>query len=148
MTVFWSIAALLAAVALAFVLPPLLGRRRATGAATPDAANVAIHRDQLRELDADLAAGTLSPEQRDEARREIEQRLLDDVRTGDGARAAAASGRRTAMAVAAAVPRRGAAAVFRGRQSGRAGARRRDPRRSRDHPASRSRAWSSVSRHA
>ena len=104
MTVFWSIAALLAAVALAFVLPALLGRRRATGAATPDAANVAIHRDQLKELDADLAAGTLSPEQRDEARREIEQRLLDDVRTGDGTRATPASGRRTAIAVAAAVP--------------------------------------------
>jgi len=103
-TVFWSIAALLAAVALAFVLPALLGRRRATGAATPDAANVAIHRDQLKELDADLAAGTLSPEQRDEARREIEQRLLDDVRTGDGTRATPASGRRTAIAVAAAVP--------------------------------------------
>ena len=104
MTVFWSIAALLTAVALAFVLPALLGRRRATGAATPDAANVAIHRDQLKELDADLAAGTLSPEQRNEARREIEQRLLDDVRTGDGTRATPASGRRTAIAVAAAVP--------------------------------------------
>ena len=104
MTVFWSIAALLAAVALAFVLPALLGRRRATGAATPDAANVAIHRDQLKELDADLAAGTLSPEQRDEARREIEQRLLDDLRTGDGTRAIPAGGRRTGMAVALALP--------------------------------------------
>ena len=104
MTVFWSIAALLAAVALAFVLPALLGRRRATGAATADAANVAIHRDQLKELDADLAAGTLSPEQRDEARREIEQRLLDDLRTGDGTRAIPAGGRRTGMAVALALP--------------------------------------------
>ena len=104
MTVFWSIAALLAAVALAFVLPALLGRRRATGAATADAANVAIHRDQLKELDADLAAGTLSPEQRDEARREIEQRLLDDLRAGDGTRASPAGGRRTGMAVAAALP--------------------------------------------
>ena len=104
MTVFWSIAALLAAVALAFVLPALLGRRRATGAATPDATNVAIHRDQLKELDADLAAGTLSPEQRDEARREIEQRLLDDLRTGDGTRAIPAGGRRTGMAVALALP--------------------------------------------
>jgi cytochrome c-type biogenesis protein CcmH len=103
-TVFWSIAALLAAIAIAFVLPTLLGHRRAAGAATSAAANVAIHRDQLKELDADLAAGTLSPEQRDEARREIEQRLLDDVRTGDGTRATAASGRRMAMAVAAAVP--------------------------------------------
>ncbi len=104
MTVFWSIAALLAAVALAFVLPALLGRRRATGAATSAATNVAIHRDQLQELEADLAAGTLSPERHEEARREIEQRLLDDVRTGDGASAAPPAGRRTAMAVAAAVP--------------------------------------------
>ena len=104
MTVFWSIAALLAAVALAFVLPALLGRRCATRAATPDAANVALHRDQLRELDADLAAGTLSPEQRDEARREIEQRLLDDVRSGNDTRAIPAGGRRTAWVVAAAVP--------------------------------------------
>ena len=104
MTVFWSIAALLAAVALAFVLPALLGRRRATGAATSAATNVALHRDQLKELETDLAAGTLSPERHEEARREIEQRLLDDVRTGDGASAAPAAGRRTAMAVAAAVP--------------------------------------------
>ena len=104
MTVFWSIAALLAAVALAFVLPALLGRRRAAGAATSAATNVAIHRDQLKELDADLAAGTLSPEQRDEARREIEQRLLDDLRTGDGTRAIPAGGRRTGMAVALALP--------------------------------------------
>jgi cytochrome c-type biogenesis protein CcmH len=103
-TVFWSIAALLAAVAIAFVLPALLGRRGANDAATPDAANVAIHRDQLKELDADLAAGTLSPEQRDEARREIEQRLLDDVRASDGTRAIPVSGRRMAMAVATAVP--------------------------------------------
>jgi cytochrome c-type biogenesis protein CcmH len=103
-TVFWSIAVLLAVVALAFVLPALLGRRGATRAATPDAANVALHRDQLRELDADLAAGTLSPEQRDEARREIEQRLLDDVRAGNDTRAIPAGGRRTAWVVAAAVP--------------------------------------------
>ena len=104
MTVFWSIAVLLAAVALTFVLPALLGRRRATGAATADAANVAIHRDQLKELDADLAAGTLSPERRDEARREIEQRLLDDLRAGDGTRASTAGGRKTGMAVALALP--------------------------------------------
>lgn len=104
MTVFWSIAALLTAAAVAFVLPALLGRRRAAGAATPDATNVAIHRDQLKELDADLAAGTLSPDEREEARREIEQRLLDDVRAGEGARAAPAGGRRSAIAVAAAVP--------------------------------------------
>ena len=104
MTVFWSIAVLLTAVALAFVLPALLGRRRAAGAATSAATNVALHRDQLKELEADLAAGTLSPERHEEARREIEQRLLDDVRAGNDTRAIPAGGRRTAWVVAAAVP--------------------------------------------
>jgi len=80
---------LLAAGALAFVLPPLLGRRRTAPAPANDATNVAVYRDQLRELEADLAAGTLARDQYDEARRELEARLLDDVRgSGTGARAA------------------------------------------------------------
>ena len=54
MMAFWIIAVLLAAVALAFVLPPLFGRRRAASAATSEATNLAIYRDQLKELDADL----------------------------------------------------------------------------------------------
>ncbi len=80
---FWIIAALLAAAALAFVLPSLLGRRRRPDAAASDAINVAIYRDQLRELEADLAAGTLGREQYDEARREIERRVLDDTMLDD-----------------------------------------------------------------
>ena len=101
---FWLIAALLAAGALAFVLPPLLRRRGDPDPAARDATNIALHRDQLRELETDLAAGTLGREQYDEARRDIEQRLLDDVRNGNGTRAAPAAGRRSAMAVAAAMP--------------------------------------------
>ena len=101
---FWLVAALMAAGALAFALPPLLRRRGDPDPAARDATNIALHRDQLRELETDLAAGTLGREQYDEARRDIEQRLLDDVRTGDGARAAPAAGRRSAMAVAVAMP--------------------------------------------
>jgi cytochrome c-type biogenesis protein CcmH len=93
MIAFWIIAVLLAAVALAFVLPPLFGRRRAAVASTTEAVNVAIYRDQLRELDTDLAAGTLTPGQHAESRREIERRLLDDVHTGDGIRAVPAGAR-------------------------------------------------------
>jgi len=104
MIAFWIIAVLLAAVALAFVLPPLFGRRRAAVASTTEAVNVAIYRDQLRELDTDLAAGTLTPGQHAESRREIERRLLDDVHTGDGIRAVPAGARKTAMALAGAVP--------------------------------------------
>ncbi|HEU0290138.1 MAG TPA: c-type cytochrome biogenesis protein CcmI [Burkholderiales bacterium] len=99
---FWVIAALLAAGALAFVLPPLLGRRRA-GGATADETNVALYRDQLKELDADLAAGTLNAARHEEARHEIERRLIEDVRAA-AVPAASASGRNMAIAVGVAVP--------------------------------------------
>ena len=104
MTAFWVIAVLLAAGALLFVLPPLLGRGRTAPGATRDTTNVAIYRDQLRELEADLAAGTLARDQYDEAQRELEARLLDDVRvSGTGARAAK-PGRMAAVAAGIAIP--------------------------------------------
>jgi len=94
----------LAAGALAFVLPPLLRTRRAPPGAANDATNVAVYRDQLRELEADLAVGTLARDQHDEARREIEARLLDDVRvSGSGARVAA-PGRWAAISAGIAIP--------------------------------------------
>jgi cytochrome c-type biogenesis protein CcmH len=100
-TTFWIIAALLAAAALAFVVPALvLGRARAS--ATTGESNIALHRDQLKELDADLAAGTLSREHYDEARREIERRVLEDA--ADGAAPVASPGRAIAIGVALAVP--------------------------------------------
>ena len=104
MTAFWVIAALLAAGALAFVLPPLLrAGRRAPGAAI-DATNVAIYRDQLRELESDLAAGTLAREQYDDARRELESRLLADVQGGAAAPRAATTGRIAAITAGIAIP--------------------------------------------
>ena len=104
MTAFWVIAALLAAGALAFVLPPLLRRRRAAPGAGAEATNVAVYRDQLRELDTDLAAGTLARDQYDEARRELEARLLADVQGGAAAPRAAATGRIAAIAAGIAIP--------------------------------------------
>lgn len=104
MTVFWVIAVLLAAGALAFVLPPLLGRRRAAPGAAVDATNIAVYRDQLRELESDLAAGTLARDQYEEARRELEARLIDDVRgSGSGPRAVK-PGRTAAILAAIAIP--------------------------------------------
>ncbi|TMG72931.1 MAG: c-type cytochrome biogenesis protein CcmI, partial [Betaproteobacteria bacterium] len=77
-TAFVVLGAVLIAGALLFVVPPLLRRSSRTGA-TRDAVNVAVYRDQLRELDADLRAGTLASDQHEKARREIEARLLADV---------------------------------------------------------------------
>lgn len=104
MTGFWVIAVLLAAGALAFVLPPLLWRRRTTPGAANDATNVAVYRDQLREVEADLAAGTLARDQYEDSRRELEARLLDEVRgSGPGPRAAK-PGRVAAIAAGIAIP--------------------------------------------
>jgi len=104
MTAFWIIALLLAAGAVAFVLPPLIRRRRAAPGAANDATNVAVYRDQLRELEADLAAGTLAREQYDDARRELEARLLDDVRDSGAGPRAAQPGRVAAISAGIAIP--------------------------------------------
>jgi cytochrome c-type biogenesis protein CcmH len=105
MIAFVVTAAVLVAVALLFVLPPLLGARRGTRGVTRDAINITVYRDQLRELDADLKAGTIGQDRYDEARREIERGLLEDA----NAEAAApmtpvARSRATAIVVAVAVP--------------------------------------------
>jgi cytochrome c-type biogenesis protein CcmH len=102
MTLFWLIGAALAAGVLAWLLRPLLARRQVE-VPSRKAANVAIYRDQLRELGADLAAGTLAREDYDRARAELESRLLQDVARPDE-KAAMPAGRRAVWALAAALP--------------------------------------------
>ncbi len=77
MITFILIAAAMVGAALAWILVPLLKRGKADGVAH-EAANVAILRDQLRELDADLATGTMPSDQYDQAKRELEQRVLEE----------------------------------------------------------------------
>jgi cytochrome c-type biogenesis protein CcmH len=102
MILFWLTGAVLAAVALALVLPPLLARR-AGERVSRDAANLAIYRDQLRELDADLAAGKIAAPDHQRARNELEARLLEDVASAAPAEDRR-GGRATAVVVGAAVP--------------------------------------------
>jgi len=77
MTLFWILGALLAAAALALAAQPLW-RRRAGGAVSRDAMNAAVYRDQLRELDADLASGAIARADHGRARQELERRVLED----------------------------------------------------------------------
>lgn len=70
-------AVLLVAMALAFLLWPLL--RRPGGGASRDRAIVPLYREQLAELDAELKSGAVSADQYESARRDLERRLLDDV---------------------------------------------------------------------
>jgi len=103
MTLFVVLGVLLIAGALLFIVPPL-ARRAASAGASRDAVNVAVYRDQLRELEADLRSGTLAPDQHDKARAEIEERLAADLGKSEAAAQAPASARRAALALGLAVP--------------------------------------------
>lgn len=105
MTLFWIAAALLLAGALLCVLPPLLSRHARQVAATPSESNLSIHRDQLRELDAERAAGTLDEKQYLSARNELEGHVIADAGVPDSAAAtASADGRWVAAAMALLIP--------------------------------------------
>jgi len=102
MILFWAIGGALAALALLLVLRPLLARRE-RGGVSRRAANIAIHRDQLRELDADLGAGKIAPADHERARSELESRLLEDADAAQDA-APRRGGRGVAVLVGLAVP--------------------------------------------
>ncbi len=119
MILFWLICAIFVAVALAFVLPPLLQSSQQTSPASDDEqkqkeanvdANVDIYRDQISELEADVANGIVSREQYQQDRDEIERRLLEDVSGPDLTRkrtekkATAAVGRAPIYAIALGIP--------------------------------------------
>ncbi len=108
MILFWLICAGLVAIALAFVLPTLLQRTSADVDTDKERVNVEVYRDQLSELDADLANGIVSPEQYRQDRDEIERRLLEDVGTPTAAAeqksAPAIAGRGAVYAVSFGIP--------------------------------------------
>jgi cytochrome c-type biogenesis protein CcmH len=79
MIVFWLVCATLIAIALAFILPPLLQSSARDTDKQDKEANVNVYRDQLSELEADLRNGIISQEQYQQDRDELERRLLDDV---------------------------------------------------------------------
>jgi len=71
---FWIIAALLTAGAsLAVLLPLSRGGGRMAGAAEHE---IEVYRDQLAELDRDMARGLIAPQEAEEARAEIGRRVL------------------------------------------------------------------------
>ena len=84
--VFALAAALLTALAVAALLIPVLRRHR-PGPARADY-DLAVYRDQLRELESDRARGLVSDEQEGAARTEIERRMLRAARAREAAEAA------------------------------------------------------------
>jgi cytochrome c-type biogenesis protein CcmH len=98
MMVFWILCALLAALAVAFVMVPLLRATRIDTGPARAALNAEVYRDHLLELDRELADGVLSPEQHAIARAELDRRALSEAAVDEGAAsgttAHAATGRR------------------------------------------------------
>lgn len=106
MTQFAIFATLLIVVVAAFILPPLwLGLRAPKPQTDRKEANLAIFRDQLNELADEKAEGSLADADFEQARGELQRRLLEEV---DGGEAAAASShgpsRKTAIALLLLLP--------------------------------------------
>jgi cytochrome c-type biogenesis protein CcmH len=75
---FWIGAAAMVAVALLFLLPPLLGRSREVGVARRET-NLAIFQQRMEELQQDLESGAISESQYAQAEADLKRALLDDL---------------------------------------------------------------------
>lgn len=80
MTTFWIICALLLVVASLFIVLPLWRSTTKKTAVQRDAANLEIFRDQIAEMDADLRNALLTPELYEQGKRELQARMLDEVK--------------------------------------------------------------------
>lgn len=72
----WLLFALMTAGALVAILRPLVRPDPNASANTPDAGAVAVYRDQLAEIDADLARGVIDAAEAEAARLEVSRRLI------------------------------------------------------------------------
>jgi cytochrome c-type biogenesis protein CcmH len=100
---FSAIAVVLLLLALAIVLRPLL--KRATSAVVVRSqSNLEIHRDQFVELQRDLASGSLSPDRYEQAKAELEKRVLDEGATPADARQAVTPGKTAPIVVGVLIP--------------------------------------------
>jgi len=102
---FVVVAAAMLLAALAWILVPLL-QRRTDASIGREASNLAILRDARAELEADLGVGTISAEQYEISRAELERRVLEETRSAEGDDAATPhrSGALTAALIAAVLP--------------------------------------------
>ncbi|MDP2880140.1 MAG: c-type cytochrome biogenesis protein CcmI [Azonexus sp.] len=107
MTQFSIFAVLLIVVVSAFILPPLWLGLRSTSKANRKEANLAIFRDQLAELSREKAEGSLAEADFEQARGELQRRLLEEVEpeAADGAAPAThGPSRKTAIAILVLLP--------------------------------------------
>lgn len=111
MILFWFICAVFIVIAFAFILPTALQKNEKSRREMADErkqANIAVYRDQLLELEADLQNGMIGKDQYAQDRNEIERRLLEDTATAAAAKqkpaAVQPANRSTAYAIAFGLP--------------------------------------------
>ncbi|MEM7496569.1 MAG: c-type cytochrome biogenesis protein CcmI [Pseudomonadota bacterium] len=106
---FFLVAGLVASLTLLVVLRPIL-EGRAAPAEARDAADAALYRDQLAELERDLERGVITPVEADGARAEIARRLIAATKRAEAVggveagRAPGALSRKLALGAAVATP--------------------------------------------
>ena len=76
---FWAVVAVLIVIALAFLLPPLLKNRNSSSVVARKDLTATVYQDQFNELENDLKNGTISQEQFDSAKIDLEKNLLEDI---------------------------------------------------------------------
>ena len=104
MTTFIIVAAVMVAAALAWVLWPLL-RPASQPSVERRMVNLSVYKDQFADLDADFARGSITQDNYNEAKAELERRMLEEARAEKTAVAPApVGGVKTAIVVAAAIP--------------------------------------------
>lgn len=107
MTQFAIFATLLIVVVAAFILPPLwLGLRAPKPRADRKEANLVIFRDQLAELERENAEGSLATTDFEQAKSELQRRLLEEIEPSatDGLAATHGPSRKTAIAILLLLP--------------------------------------------
>ena len=81
MILFWILSAALLLVAIFFIAVPLWRKSASSNDVLRDAANLGVLRDQSAELEVDLRNGLLTQEAYEEGKRELQARLLEEVKT-------------------------------------------------------------------
>lgn len=76
---FWIVALALVAVTLAWLVVPLLRRTAKVHGPEDESATTAVYRDHKRQVEADLASGAITPEERDAALAELTQRFGQEL---------------------------------------------------------------------
>ena len=103
MTGFFLATALLVLVVLAILVRPLLRPSKASNAVDRREANLEIFRDQLSELERDRSEGSLAEADFEQAKSELQRRLLEEVQF-ETKRPGARGGRKTALALLVLIP--------------------------------------------